>query len=221
LLSINHLLQIELKCILRSKFLKYLLLVNLIFIPFAFVIFETFSDGSLIVFYACIISAMPILGIGSLLFTKDGYFYQGFVTRNICLKLYTTAKIIIIIIYGFAFYLFLLPFILVYQQLVLQTFISSSLYYIGLGSFILLVYNSKETSKINLNISPFCNYEGISLFKIILIFPIVLPLCFWESTRYWGLIIMFILGVIGLFMYNIFIKLMVNNLVRKKYKYLY
>lgn len=220
---LKHLLSIELKSFTRSKYLRLSILHNYMLIPLALYILKSKGEESsevLLIFWTCLLLATPSVGISAICFSKDGFFYPGLFVRSTPLRVYIQGKILFVILYSVLFYLCLLPFIVYCKSIVLYTFGAGALYYIGFGGMIMLYYSTFDKYKVNLNASPFFNYRGFSVIKVLLTLPIMSPLFFWFKTRYWGIVIMFFVGICGLLMFNSFITLIEKNLVRRKYSLL-
>lgn len=220
---LKHLFSIELKSFTRSKYLRFSILHNYMLIPLALYILKNKSEESsevLLVFWTCLLAATPSIGVSAFCFSKDGFFYQSLVTRSIPLKLYVQGKILFIMLYSVLFYLCLSPFIMGCQPIVMYTFGSGALYYIGFGGMLMLYLSSFDKHKVDLNANPFFNYKGFSVIKVLLTLPVMSPLFFWLKTRYWGIGIMFFFGICGLLMFNFFITHIENNLARRKYSLL-
>lgn len=220
---IKQLVKIELKSILRTKYLKYMLLYQyVLMIPLIFIMLGEFNkDSGYSTFFACFLSAFSIMGLCPYIFAKDGYFYQSFVTRNIPVYIYLKVKIMVLLIFSIFYYLCVLPFILLSDPVVIKYFFISTLYYMGFGGFLMILYSSIDIFKIYLNQAHFLKYDGFSILRIVLTAPVTFPLFFWESTRNLGIWGTAILGFIGLIMHKSFIKWICNNLQRKKYEMLY
>ncbi|MHA1232851.1 MAG: DUF5687 family protein [Candidatus Helarchaeota archaeon] len=216
---IKQLLKYEYKAIIRSKYLKYSLLHSYIFIPLGLFIITNneIKNEALDILWTCLLLAIPVMGISAYTFSKDGFYYPGLMTRNIPLKIYVLSKIVFIILYSILFYICILPFIYKCTPLIVCSFVAGSFYYIGFGTLVTLYFSSFDNHKISLNRSPFFNYEGFSVIKVILTFPVVSPLFFWDKTRYVGIGIMFLLGIFGFIFYNSIINLLVKNLKNRKY----
>ena len=167
-----------------------------------------------------VLAATPVIGISAFSFSKDGFFYQSLVTKSVPLKIYVEAKIIFIMIYSMLFYCCLLPFMISGNFFILITFVAGSFYYVGFGGMIMLYYSSFDRHKVNLNGSPFFNYEGFSVSKIFLTLPITTPLFLAEKTRHWGIMFMLLFGICGLILFTFFVNLITRNLLRRKYSFL-
>jgi hypothetical protein len=192
-------------------------------IPLALYILRNKAEDSsevLLIFWTCLLLATPPVGVSAIGFSKDGFFYPGLFVRNIPLKVYVQGKILFMLIYSILFYLCLLPFIIHCKAIVLYTFGAGALYYMGFGGMLVLYYSTFDKYKVNLNASPFFNYKGFSVIKVLLTLPLTTPLFFWLKTRYWGIGMMVFFGIGGLFLSDFFINLVTNNVARRKYSLL-
>ena len=213
---------LEIKSFYRCKHLRLSLLHSYVLTAFFLYFLRENTTETPIsnLFWPFVLLAIPVIGISSFSFSKDGFFYPGLVTKNISMNVYVQGKILFITIYSILFYLCLLPFMTNIDPLVLYSFGAGSIYYLGFGGMVMLYCSSFDKHKVNLNGKYFFNYKSFSVLKILLTLPIMSPLLFWVKTRYWGLLIMFLFGIFGLFMLNFFINLIAQNLAKRKYSYL-
>lgn len=211
----------EYRAIFRNKFLRINHILGLFFIPYTLFMLTNINDKSFSVFLASLLAAFPVIGLSMHIFSKDGYFYESIITRNIPFKLYVKGKVLFIIGYSMMFCICLIPLIVFYTNvLILNSFMAGIVYYCGFGIFIMLYISSYDKHKIDPNIIPFFSYQGFSIIKTIFLFPIICFLFFWEETIQWGISIMILLGIIGALMHNKFIDIISENLSKRKYKYL-
>jgi len=213
----------EIKAFTRSKYLRFSVLHSYMFIPLAlYILMSKGSENSevLMILWTCLLLATPSIGMSAFFISKDGFFYQGLVTRNIPLRVYVQGKLLFIVSYSIFFYICLLPFIIRCNLIVIYTFVTGAFYYIGFGGMLMLYFSSFDKHKVNLNSSPFFNYEGFSIIKVLLTLPVMSPLFLWLKTRYLGIGVMFFFGIGGLVMLNFFTTLIEKKLAKRKYSFL-
>jgi hypothetical protein len=213
---------LELKSVIRGKYLRLIVLQNYLLVPFFIYILQnniTVTEHSNILAIV-ILTALPAIGVTAFAFSKDGFYYETLMTKNIPVNLYVQGKILFLMMHSFAFYFLLFPIIINCPLIVIYTYCSGAIYYIGLGGVLMLYYSSFDKLKLNINGSPFFNYESFSFIKLLLVLPIITPLFFFEISRFWIIGLMTLLGVYGLLSTKLFIKLITQNLVKRKYFYI-
>ncbi|MCA9731691.1 hypothetical protein KC799_06160, partial [candidate division KSB1 bacterium] len=200
---------VEIKSILRSKYLKHNILSNCyaVLIALFFIGDKNYTNEIFLIIWTCIIVAFPVIGISPFFFSKDGTIYQAFLIRNISCNLYVEAKIVFVIMYALVFYAILTPFILQCKGIVIFTYFAGALYYLTFSLIVMTYYSSFDKYKIDHKKSLFFNFSGFSFTKVILAVPIMTPLFFWESTRKYSVGLMILFGILGIMLFKFSINL--------------
>lgn len=213
------LISIEIKSVLRNRYLNQTFFINLgaSLIGFYYLTHRPNQGIGMEIYWILLLVALPAMLLTPFFFTKDGNIFQALLSRNIPLEFYILGKILPTILFSILYYIGMFLVIFQRDQILIGTFAAAIIYYLAFGLILLTLYSSYDNNKIDLSRTPMFNYQGYSFIKILLLIPIPTPLLFWDETRKIGIGLMALLGLLGLLFFRFSINCIVKNIANRKY----
>lgn len=211
---------VEIKSIIRHKFLIQTLLINLaIYISlFLFMVNNLHVDSLLeLIFFNVMLVGFPYMVLSPFFFSKDMLIFQALISRPIAYKKYLYAKILPTIIFSITYNSIIFSWALKRGYITPPIFLSSLLYFSTFGLFLMTYCASFDENKINLNRTPIFSYQGFSFFKTLVVFPIPLPLILYSPTRNIGIALMASFGILSFLFIKKITQFIAKNITKRKY----
>ena len=218
-------LQLDLKMIWRNKRPKTTVYISILFLAYGLIFYGNDSYQEMpafFVFVGIFITGIFMINFGQFIPAWDAGYYPLIMAQNIPLKKYLTAKAGLITVSVIVLAILSTPY-LYYGWKILLLNMVCAVYNIGVNIPILLYAGSFNRKKIDLDKSPFMNYQGTGATQWVVSLPLmVIPvLIFWifyktisfES----GVTALFALGIIGLILRNRAIRYIAQRYKKQKY----
>ncbi|MBC9796915.1 hypothetical protein IBL28_13120 [Sinomicrobium sp. FJxs] len=175
-------LQLDLKLIWRNKRPRSTVWLALLFVAYGLMIYPNPSNQDMpgwYVFVGVFISGVFMMNFGQFVPAWDSSYYSMMMAQNIPLKKYLSSKAALMTFSVVVLYLLSLPYVYFgWDILVLNT--ACALYNIGINIPVLLYTGGYNKKRIELDKSPFLNYQGTGAVQFIMILPLlILPVLIW------------------------------------------
>ncbi|MCF4100665.1 DUF5687 family protein [Gillisia sp. M10.2A] len=218
-------LQQDLKLIWRNKRPKSAIFMSLLFLGYGLFFYtqDSYYDNPwFFVFVGIFITGIFMLNFGQFVPAWDAGYYPMIMAQNIPLKKYLTAKAGLISFSVVVLTILATPYVYFGWRIFLLN-IACAIYNIGINTPLLLYSGSFNRKRIDLDKSPFMNYQGTGAAQWIIGIPLlVIPvLLFWLFYKFIsfesGMIFLVTAGLIGIFLRNQAIGFIAQVYKRKKY----
>ncbi|WP_240643057.1 DUF5687 family protein [Sinomicrobium pectinilyticum] len=175
-------LQLDLKLIWRNKRPKSTVWLSLFFLAYGLMFYPnpTYSDmPAWYVFVGIFISGAFMINFGQFIPSWDSPYYGMMMSQNIPLKKYLASKAGLMAFSVVVLYLLSLPYAYFgWDIVVLNT--ACALYNIGVNIPVLLFAGAYNKKRVDLEKSPFLNYQGTGAAQFIVVLPLLIfPLLVW------------------------------------------
>jgi hypothetical protein len=218
-------LQLDLKMIWRNKRPKTTVYISILFLAYGLFFYRNDSYQEMpafFIFVGIFITGIFMINFGQFVPAWDARYYPLIMAQNIPLKKYLTAKAGLITFSVVVLAILSTPYLYFGWKILLINMVCA-VYNIGVNIPILLYAGSFNRKKIDLDKSPFMNYQGMGATQWIVGLPLmVMPLLiFWIINKFVSfesaLAVLFILGVMGLILRNRAINFIAERYKRQKY----
>ncbi|TVZ26283.1 hypothetical protein JM83_1237 [Gillisia sp. Hel_I_86] len=218
-------LQLDLKMIWRNKRPKTTIYISILFLAYGLIFYpnETYQDmPAFYVFIGIFITGIFMINFGQFIPAWDAGYYPLMMAQNIPLKKYLTAKAGLISFSVVVLAILSTPY-LYFGWKILVINMVCAVYNIGINIPILLYAGSFNRKKIDLDKSPFLNYQGTGATQWVVSLPLmVVPiLIFWIFNKFLSfesaLTVLFVLGILGLILRNRAIGFIAQRYKKQKY----
>ncbi len=218
-------LQQDLKLIWRNKRPKTAVYMSLLLLGYGLIFYTQeiyFDMPSFFVFVGVFITGIFMINFGQFIPAWDAGYYQLIMSQNIPFNKYLTAKAGLLAVSVIALTILATPYIYFGWEIFVLNIVCA-FYNIGINIPILLYAGSFNRKRIDLDKSPFMNYQGTGAAQWLVGIPLmVIPvLIFWFFNKFIsfesGLTILFSLGVFGLLFRRQAISFVAQVYKRKKY----
>ena len=218
-------LQLDLKMIWRNKRPKTTVYISILFLAYGLVFYGNDSYQEMpafFVFVGIFITGIFMINFGQFIPAWDASYYPLIMAQNIPLKKYLTAKAGLITFSVLVLAILSTPY-LYYGWKIFLINIICAVYNIGVNIPILLFAGSFNRKKIDLDKSPFMNYQGTGATQWIVGLPLMLMplLIFWIINKFisfeTAVSVLLGLGIIGLLLRNRAISFIAQRYNRQKY----
>jgi hypothetical protein len=223
--SIAPFLQLDLKLIWRNKRPKTTIWMSLLFLAYGLLFYPnpSYADmPSFFVFIGIFITGIFVINFGQFIPAWDSSYYSMMMSQNIPMKQYLDSKAGLMYFSILILTLLSTPYVYFGLNILLLN-IACAIYNAGVNVPLILYAGSFNKKRIDLEKSPFMNYQGTGATQWILGFPLLLiPIILWYvvykifdqnfATAFLGLI-----GIIALLLKNIFMERIVKAYKAKKH----
>lgn len=218
-------LQNDLKLIWRNKRPKSTIWVCLLFSAYGlfFYTIPTYAESNMTpVFLGIFMSGIFVINFGQFIPAWDSGYYSMLMSQNIPMKQYLESKA------GLMYFSIVIMAVLTSPYVyfgwnVLLIHLACAVYNAGINVPLILYAGSFNKKRIDMEKSPFMNYQGTGATQWILGFPLLLfPLAIWFIIKLifdWQIatISLTIVGIIGLLLKNVFMEKIVTAYKTRKY----
>ena len=199
-------LQLDLKLIWRNKRPKTTIWMSLLLVSYGLIFYpnDSYSDFQIIfVFVGIFMTGIFMINFGQFIPSWDASYFSMMMSQNIPLKKYLTSKIGLMTFSVIVLTILTTPYVYFgYEILILN--LACAIYNIGVNVPVLLYAGSFNRKRIDLEKSPFMNYQGTGATQWIVGIPLmVLPVLIFWLIDYLvsfnaGIVTLAGLGVLGL-----------------------
>ncbi|MFA7446055.1 MAG: DUF5687 family protein, partial [Flavobacteriaceae bacterium] len=223
--SIAPFLQLDLKLIWRNKRPKTTVWMSLLFLAYGLFFYpnDSYSNTpAFFVFIGIFITGIFVINFGQFIPAWDSGYYSMMMSQNIPMKQYLDSKAGLMYFSIIVLTLLSTPYVYFGVNILLLN-LACAVYNAGVNVPLILYAGSFNKKRIDLEKSPFMNYQGTGATQWILGFPLMLfPILFWYifykifdetfATAFLGII-----GIIGLLLKNLFMEKIVKAYKAKKH----
>lgn len=221
----GEIITLEIKLWLRHKRTKSMIYLLPLFILYGLFFYPnpTYKDvWGFLIFVGVFISGGMMMNYINYAFGYESNYFDTILTKEIDMKKYLRAKLLIgIMVSGFC-YVVTIPYVFFgWHVLAINT--ATFLFNIGVVSYILLFMATYNKKRMDLSKGSTFNYQGIGAMNWLAVLPaFLMPVLIFIpfgifGARYQGLAIISLLGIIGLLLMKRILKGIYNNLEERKY----
>lgn len=224
--EIGKLVTLEIKLMFRHKRTRTVLWISLIFLPYGLVFYLSDQyQGSILayLFAGLFTTGMFLMNYGQYLYSWESEHFDAVLIQNIDTKNYVKAKFALMIPVAIVCSLISLLYGLI-DPIAIPINLAATLFNIGLNSFVLIFLSTNNNKRLELTKGGTFNAQGVSINQFImmipmLLFPILIYwLCSLSGDPYIGIAVVGGIGLISLFLYDFWFKLIVKQFKQKKYR---
>ena len=219
-------LQQDLKLIWRNKRPKTTIYLSLMILFYGLIFYpqESYQDmPAIFVFVGIFMTGIFMINFGQFIPAWDASYYPMIMAQNIPLKQYLASKAGLITFSVVVLAILTTPYVYFGYNILLMN-LACALYNIGINIPLLLYAGSFNKKRIDLEKSPFMNYQGTGATQWLISLPLILlPLLFFYLPYKFisyeaGLLVIAGLGIAGIFLRSFFMNRIVAAYKRKKYQ---
>ena len=218
-------LQLDLKLIWRNKRPRTLIYMSLILLGYGMIFYPEDnyqSMPSIFVFVGIFMTGIFMINFGQFIPSWDSSYYSMMMSQNIPLKKYLASKAGLMTFSVVVLTMLSTPY-LYFGWKILLINLCCAVYNIGINVPVLLYAGSFNRKRIELEKSPFMNYQGTGATQWLIALPLmaVPVLIFWAVYRFFGFEAgagtLLILGLLGLILRTYFMNLVEQAYMKSKY----
>ncbi len=218
-------LQQDIKLIWRNKRPKTIVYISLLLLGYGLLFYpnEAYLDTPVfLIFVGVFITGIFMINFGQFIPAWDASYYPMIMTQNIEMSNYLAAKAGLITVSVVLLTILASPYIYFGWEIFLINIICA-IYNIGINIPVLLYTGSFNRKRIELDKSPFMNYQGTGAAQWLagiplLVLPVLLFWFFYKIVSFEvGLFVLGSLGIIGIFLRNKALSIIAVNYKRNKY----
>ncbi|WP_340076161.1 DUF5687 family protein [Leptobacterium sp. I13] len=218
-------LQQDLKLIWRNKRPKTTIWISLLIVGYGLIFYpqETYQDmPAIFVFVGIFITGIFMINFGQFIPAWDSGYYSMMMAQNIPMKKYLASKMGLMNFSVIVLFLLSTPYVYFgWNILVLN--VACAIYNMGVNVPILLYAGSFNRKRIDLDKSPFMNYQGTGATQWLvglplMLFPLAVWFLFYKLTSYQiATFVIGIAGITGLLLRNYLMEIIVRAYRKNKY----
>ena len=223
--AIAPFLQLDLKLIWRNKRPRATVIMSFLFLVYGLIFYNNPSYDNMpafFVFVGIFITGIFVINFGQFIPAWDSGYFGLIHSQNIPLRNYLQSKVALLSFSTIVLGLLSIPYVYFGWHFLWMNF-ACALYNIGVNVLIIIYAGSFNKKKIDLDKSPFMNYQGTGAAQWIVGFPLLLiPIGLWFmvykfSNQHLATIVLSLIGVLGLIFRSHFIKKIVISYQKRKY----
>lgn len=223
--SIAPFLQLDLKLIWRNKRPRTTVLLSILFLAYGFIFFSNPSYKDIPAFYVfagIFVTGIFMINFGQFIPSWDSNYFGLIHTQNIPFKNYLLSKAGLLTFSVVVLGLLSLPYGY-FGWNIFGIILACILYNVGVNVLVILYAGSFNKKKIDLEKSPFMNYQGTGAAQWIVGFPLLfIPILCWYgiyklTNQEIATIALATLGVVGVLLRSFFINKIVLGYQKRKY----
>lgn len=225
---IGSLISTEIKLIFRNKRPKSVLFTSMLFLLYGFLMYRgsTLDNNFILIFIGLMLTGSFTLTYGQYMYSWESTFFDCYIANKIDPFNYIKSKYLLFTATNLIGFLITLPYAIISVKI---GFINGALllYNLGVSSFVMLFLGTVNTSRIDLGKSQFMNYEGVGIMQFFMLFPILGPpllisfLFNLLGIQQYTFYVLGIMGIMGILINRYLIQIIVNRVLRMKYKMAY
>lgn len=218
-------LQLDIKMIWRNKRPKTVIWISLIFLAYGLMIYTNPHYKDMPAFFVVVgilMTGVFMLNYGQFVPSWDSNYYGMMMSQNIPMKQYLSSKAGLMSVSVIVLAILSMPY-LYFGWNVLATNIACALYNLGINIPVLLFAGSFNKKRIDLEKSPFMNYQGTGATQWLVGLPLILlpTLIFYGvykvSSLEIAIVVLAAFGIIGLGMRNLIMDKIAEGYRKRKY----
>ena len=223
--AIAPFLQLDLKLIWRNKRPRATVLMSILFLAYGLIFYNNPSYENMpafFVFVGIFITGIFIINFGQFIPAWDSGYFRLIHSQNIPLRNYLQSKVALLSFSAIVLGLLSIPYVY-FGWHILWINLACALYNIGVNVLLIIYAGSFNKKKIDLEKSPFMNYQGTGAAQWIVGFPLLLiPIGIWYlvykfSNQDVATIFLALFGILALILRPFFIKKIVLGYQKRKY----
>lgn len=223
--AIAPFLQLDLKLIWRNKRPRATVLMCVLFLAYGLIFYGNPSyqnTPAFFVFIGIFITGIFIINFGQFIPAWDSGYFGLIHSQNIPLRNYLQSKVALLSFSAIVLGFLSIPYVY-FGWDILWINIACALYNIGVNVLIIIYAGSFNKKKIDLEKSPFMNYQGTGATQWIVGFPLLLiPIGLWYlvykfTNKDIATIFLALFGILALLLRSFFIKKIVLGYQKRKY----
>lgn len=223
--SIAPFLQLDLKLIWRNKRPKTTVWLSLLFLIYGLFFYPNpaYADKpAFFVFIGIFITGIFVINFGQFIPAWDSSYYSMMMSQNIPMKQYLDSKAGLMYFSIIVLALLSTPYVYFGVNILLLN-LACAVYNAGVNVPLILYAGSFNKKRIDLEKSPFMNYQGTGTAQWIIGFPLMLiPIILWYITyiivdQNFATLVLGLIGLIGLLFRNLFMEKIVKAYKAKKH----
>ena len=223
--SIAPFLQLDLKLIWRNKRPKSLIFISLLIMGYGLIFYpqdDYHSMPFIFVFVGIFMTGIFMINFGQFIPAWDSSYYSMMMAQNIPLKQYLTAKAALITFSIVILTILTTPYVYFGYNILLINVVCA-LYNIGINVPVLLYAGSYNRKRIDLEKSPFMNYQGTGAAQWLVGLPLlVIPiLVFWLLDKFVSfeaaVLALASIGLLGIIFKKVIMKQVTESYRKNKY----
>ena len=225
--EVGTLAAVEIKLILRNKRSKSTVSKGLLFIFYGFLFYKTqFLDKNqflMMIFAAVFMTGNMVMLYGQFMFGWQSAEFDGILTSRVSIKNFIKAKFLLFTISSTVLTLVVSLYGLISWKILLIQF-AAYFYSIGIATVMVLYMATRNYKAIDLSKGSSFNFQGVGGTSMIMGLPVLLTpigvyaLVNYLTNPYWGLAVLGVLGLAGLFTRNFWVEFLVKEFNKRKYK---
>ncbi|MDT0675348.1 DUF5687 family protein [Autumnicola musiva] len=224
--SIAPFLQQDLKLIWRNKRPKTTIYLSFFFLLYGLIFYPNDSYQEMpafFVFVGIFITGIFMINFGQFIPAWDASYYPMIMTQNIPIKQYLASKAGLITFSVVVLAILSTPYVYFGWKILLLNMVCA-LYNIGVNIPLLLYAGSFNKKRIDLDKTPFMNYQGMGASQWLVSLPLIaLPVLFFYGFYKWfnydaALIALAVLGITGIFLREKILEFLVRMYKKRKYQ---
>lgn len=222
--AMSPFLQLDIRLLWRNKRPRSTVLLSFFFLLYGLFFYSKSMDAgsSTLIFVGIFITGIFIINFGQFIPAWDSSYYSMLMAQNIPLKLYLDSKAMLMYISIVILTLLSTPYIYFGWHVFLVN-IACAVYNMGVNVPVLLYFGSYNKKRIDMDKTPFFNYQGTGAAQWIVSIPLFLaPIILWaiisrlaDTTT--ATIALAVLGGIGILLKNIVMAKIVKAYQQRKY----
>lgn len=218
-------LQLDLKLIWRNKRPKTTIFISLIIIGYGMIFYpqDTFqSTPAIFVFVGIFMTGIFMINFGQFIPAWDSSYYSMMMSQNIPLRKYLASKAGLMTFSVIVLAIFTTPYVY-FGWKILVINLACAVYNIGVNVPVLLYAGSFNRKRVDLEKSPFMNYQGTGATQWIISLPLMLVpiLIFWVINHFFSfevaVLLLAVIGVAGISIRNYLMEGIEQAYKRSKY----
>jgi hypothetical protein len=218
-------LQLDLKLIWRNKRPKTTVWMSLFFLLYGLIFYPNPTYQSMpafFVFVGIFVTGIFMVNFGQFIPSWDSAYFSMMMSQNIPLKEYLNSKAGLMTFSVVVLAILSVPYAF-FGLNILALNLACALYNIGVNVPILMYSGSFNKKRIDLDKSPFMNYQGTGAAQWIVGFPLLLiPILIWYLAYYFfsyetGVAVLAILGLVGILLRNYLMQKIALQYAKRKY----
>jgi hypothetical protein len=219
----GELLGVELKMILRNKRPRSLMILSLLFLGYGMIMYDDPESNFKLMFAGFIMTFAFAANYGQFLFSWEGSYFDSYLANKISTYQYIRSKYLLFAITGLIGFLLTLPYILISTKIPVAN-LAMLLYNVGVSSILMLVLTTNNSTSIELEKSPFMNYQGTGAIQFLMLIPlmgipvVILILFSVLGLRQYTFLGFGVIGLISIIFSKYLLQMVTNLFLSRKYE---
>ncbi len=215
----------EIKLILRNKRPKSALIMSFMFLFYGLLFYRpgsSFGGAGSIVFCGIFMTGIFVINYGQFMFGWQSTHFDGILTSKVGAEEFFKSKFLLFTIFSAIMFVFTIPYALLGWKY-LYGHLMMFFWNMGINTVVVLWFATRNYKRIDLSKSASFNWEGVGASQFILGLPLLLgPLLIYFLIQFFtspniAMGVIGVLGLLGIFTRQYWIKVLVNEFNKKRY----